>query len=146
MHSPSAVSEHVSLNLAWFFLLYAVLRTTTRELQFKTCMNTSYVIGDRFGDASKTSIELQPWITGQCAKRRPKLLLQYRAEKIYLYVVVRMMQASWGRSDKQQQEHTSTKYVQRIFLSSVETFTVYLKSLLHVRWIAYGAPSPYQIS
>ena len=27
MHSPSALTEHVSLNLAWFFLLYAVVFT-----------------------------------------------------------------------------------------------------------------------
>ena len=36
-----------------------------------------------------------------------------------LYVVARMMQASRGRSDKQQQEQTSPNYLQRHFLSSV---------------------------
>ena len=43
----------------------------------------------------------------------------YRGEKISLYVVARMMQASSGRSGKQQQEQTSPNHVQRNFLSSV---------------------------
>ena len=47
------------------------------------------------------------------------LRLHYRAEKISLYVVARMMQVSLGRSDKQQEEQTSPNHVQRNFLSSV---------------------------
>ena len=43
-----------------------------------------------------------------------------RAEKISLYVVARMMQASLGRIDKQQQEQTSPNHVQGLFLSSVQ--------------------------
>ena len=44
---------------------------------------------------------------------------KYRAEKICLHMVARMLQAGWGRSDKLQQEQTSPNHVQRNFLSSV---------------------------
>ena len=49
-------------------------------------------------------------------------VIWYRAEKISLYMVARMLQASWGRSDKQQQEQTSPNHVQRNFLSYVVSF------------------------
>ena len=42
----------------------------------------------------------------------------YRAENNSLHEVARMMQASWGRSGKQQQEQTSPNHVQRNILSS----------------------------
>ena len=41
-----------------------------------------------------------------------------RADKISFYVDVRMLQASWGRSGKQQQEQTLPNHLLNIFLNS----------------------------
>ena len=54
---------------------------------------------------------------------------KYRAEKICLHMVARMLQAGWGRSDKLQQEQTSPNYVQRNFSSVRPNFLLEIITL-----------------
>ena len=57
--------------------------------------------------------------------------LFYRAEKMSLYMVAKMFQASWGTSDKQLQEQTSPNHIRRLFLSSVMKASPVLSSSYH---------------
>ena len=76
-------------------------------------------------EGCQMSKELCTWKSLQCDcerwlnYRESLLTSTYRAEKKSLYKVARMLQASWGRSDKQNQEQTSPNHVQGLSLSSV---------------------------
>ena len=50
-------------------------------------------------------------------------VIWYRAEKISLYMVARMLQASWGIIVKLQQEQTSPNHIQVLFHGPVLEFT-----------------------
>ena len=76
------------------------------------------------GLTEKREAQFGAIVSGKCLLAFPLLIPRayrrvYRAEKKSSYVVARVFQASWGRSDKQQQEQTSPNHIQRNFLSSV---------------------------